>query len=204
MKMYEVNFRDMVGQVLYIDGKKMVDLLVKMNLGLDNLIGGLFFGYIDHTHGFMLEVLALITKQGKKEVYNVLKNDISFKIARLDVQKMEVRILKNVNMDVFKDKIDKIIVETQVDETIKNLRAYEVLDSSRHSEFPDDVMVYFLEEGKDPEACWVRLEGMRDGKMVGTLLTASKQDFGVKVNDTLSFGLTDMEDGKSACVWVKS
>ncbi len=204
MKMYELNFRDMAGQALYIGGEKIVDLLVKMNLGLDNLKGGLFFGYIDHTHGFMLEVLALITNQDKKDVYNVLKEDVSFKIPRLDVQDMDVRVLKDINMDVFKVKIEKLIKETQVDETIKNLRAYEVLDPSRHSEFPDDLMVYFLEEGKDPEACWVRLEGMKDGKMIGTLLTAPKQNIGVKVNETLSFGLTDMEDGKTACVWVKS
>ena len=71
------------------------------------------------------------------------------------------------------------------------------------AEYPDDIMVYFLEEGKDVEACWVRLEGIQDGKMYGSVLTALRQDFGVKEKDTIYFGMTEMEDHKLACVWVK-
>ncbi len=204
MKVYEVNFRDMTGQFLEMNGPKVVKLLEKMGLELDGLYGALLFGYIDHSHGFIFEVMALETKKHHTIEYRLVPDSISCKIARSDVQELDVEILKNVNVDMFKDKIEKLVQETRVDETMKNLRAFEALDPSRHLEYPDDVMVYFLEEGKDPEACWVRLEGMKDGKMFGTLLTASKQNFGVKVNDTLYFGLTDMEDNKSACVWMKS
>ncbi len=203
MKVYEMNFRDMAGQFLEIHGSKMVQLLEKMGLKLDGLYGALLFGYIDHSRGFIFEVLALETKKHHTIEYRLVPDSVSCKIARLDVQELDVDVLKNVNVDMFENKIEKLIQETEVDETMKNLRAFEALDPSRHSEYPDDVMIYFLEEGKDPEACWVRLEGMKDGKMFGTLLTCPKQDFGVKVKDTIFFGLTDMEDQKSACVWIK-
>ena len=64
-------------------------------------------------------------------------------------------------------------------------------------------LVFDYTEGKDPEACWVRLEGIQDGKMFGTVLTALRQDFGVKERNTVYFGMTEMEDHKLACVWVK-
>ena len=37
----------------------------------------------------------------------------------------------------------------------------------------------------------------------GTVLTALHQNFGVKEKDTIYFGMTEMEDHKLACVWVK-
>jgi hypothetical protein len=203
MKVYEMNFRDMVGQFLEIHGTNMVKILEKMGLHLDNLYGALLFGYIDHENGFVFEVLALETKKHHKIEYRIVPDDISCKIARFDVQDLYVEVLQNINIDMFKNKIEKIIEETNVNQALKELRAYKELDPSRHSEYPDDVMVYFLEEGKDPEACWVRLEGMKDGKLFGTLLSLPKQDFGLKEKDTVYFGMTDMEDKKSACVWTK-
>lgn len=40
-------------------------------------------------------------------------------------------------------------------------------------------------------------------KDVWTVLTALHQNFGVKEKDTIYFGMTEMEDHKLACVWVK-
>ena len=116
---------------------------------------------------------------------------------------MDIQILDNVNVELFQDKIDMVEKATEVSKELEELRLYKELDSSRHLEYPDDIMVYFLEEGKDVEACWVRLEGIQDGKMYGSVLTALHQDFGVKERDTIYFGMTEMEDHKLACVWVK-
>ena len=46
-------------------------------------------------------------------------------------------------------------------------------------------------------------KAQEDGKMYGSVLTALHQDFGVKEKDTIYFGMTEMEDHKLACVWVK-
>ena len=202
MKVYEMSFRDMNQKMVEIHGVKMVKLLEKMGLKLDHLYGALMYGYIDHNAGFTFEIMALETKKQNIE-YRIVPIEVSCKIPRFDVQEMNIEILDNVNVDLFQDKIDIVAKTTQVSKELEELRLYKELDSSRHLEYPDDVMVYFLEEGKEPEACWIRLEGMQDGKMYGTVMTALHQDFGVKEKDTVYFGMTQMEDDKLACVWVK-
>lgn len=202
MKVYEMSFRDMNQKMVEIHGVKMVKLLEKMGLKLDHLYGALMYGYIDHNAGFTFEIMALETKKQNIE-YRIVPIGVSCKIPRFDVQEMNIEILDNVNVDLFQDKIDIVAKATQVSKELEELRLYKELDPSRHLEYPDDVMVYFLEEGKEPEACWIRLEGMQDGKMYGTVLTALHQDFGVKGKDTVYFGMTQMEDDKLACVWVK-
>ena len=202
MKVYEMSFRDMNQKMVEIHGVKMVKLLEKMGLKLDYLYGALMYGYIDHNAGFTFEIMALETKKQNIE-YRIVPIGVSCKIPRFDVQEMNIEILDNVNVDLFQDKIDIVAKTTQVSKELEELRLYKELDPSRHLEYPDDVMVYFLEEGKEPEACWIRLEGMQDGKMYGTVLTALHQDFGVKEKDTVYFGMTQMEDDKLACVWVK-
>lgn len=202
MKVYEMSFRDMNQKMVEIHGVKMVKLLEKMGLKLDHLYGALMYGYIDHNAGFTFEIMALETKKQNIE-YRIVPIGVSCKIPRFDVQEMNIEILDNVNVDLFQDKIDIVAKATQVSKELEELRLYKELDPSRHLEYPDDVMVYFLEEGKEPEACWIRLERMQDGKMYGTVLTALHQDFGVKEKDTVYFGMTQMEDDKLACVWVK-
>ena len=202
MKVYEMSFRDMNQKMVEIHGVKMVKLLEKMGLKIDHLYGALMYGYIDHNAGFTFEIMALETKKQNIE-YRIVPIGVSCKIPRFDVQEMNIEILDNVNVDLFQDKIDIVAKATQVSKELEELRLYKELDPSRHLEYPDDVMVYFLEEGKEPEACWIRLEGMQDGKMYGTVLTALHQDFGVKEKDTVYFGMTQMEDDKLACVWVK-
>lgn len=55
MKVYEMSFRDMNQKMVEIHGMKMVKLLEKMGLKLDNLYGALMYGYIDHNAGFILK-----------------------------------------------------------------------------------------------------------------------------------------------------
>ena len=63
MKVYEMSFRDMDQKMVEIHGMKMVKLLEKMGLKLDNLYGALMYGYIDHNAGFIFEIVALETKK---------------------------------------------------------------------------------------------------------------------------------------------
>ena len=110
--------------------------------------------------------------------YRIVPIGVSCKIPRFDVQEMDIQILDNVNVELFQDKIDMVEKATEVSKELEELRLYKELDPSRHLEYPDDIMVYFLDEGKDVEACWVRLEGIQDGKMYGAVLTALHQNFG--------------------------
>ena len=60
------------------------------------------------------------------------------------------------------------------------------LDGSRSPEYPDDVLVYLLKEGNDPEGCWVRMEGLEEHRILGELLNEPKEDFGFHQGDLIS------------------
>lgn len=203
MQVCEMSFRDMNEQMVEIHGAKMVQLLEKMGLKLDNLYGALMYGYIDHDAGFTFEIMALETKKYISVEYRIVPINVSCKIPRLDVQEMEIDIVDGVNISLFQDKIDIIHKQAYVSKTLLELRNYKDLDLSRHSEYPDDVIVYLLSSNLDPEACWLRLEGMKEDKMYGNLLVEPKQDFGVHKGDEILFGMTKMEDDLLACVWTK-
>ena len=94
MKVYEMSFRDMDQKMVEIHGMKMVKLLEKMGLKLDNLYGALMYGYIDHNAGFIFEIVALETKKRNIE-YRIVPIGVSCKIPRFDVQEMDIQIFKS-------------------------------------------------------------------------------------------------------------
>ena len=140
MKVYEMSFRDMDQKMVEIHGMKMVKLLEKMGLKLDNLYGALMYGYIDHNAGFIFEIVALETKKRNIE-YRIVPIGVSCKIPRFDVQEMDIQILDNVNVELFQDKIDMVEKATEVSKELEELRLYKELAPSRHLEYPDDIMV---------------------------------------------------------------
>ena len=89
MKVY-----DMDQKMVEIHGMKMVKLLEKMGLKLDNLYGALMYGYIDHNAGFIFEIVALETKKRNIE-YRIVPIGVSCKIPRFDVQEMDIQIFKS-------------------------------------------------------------------------------------------------------------
>ena len=57
----------------------------------------------------------------------------------------------------------------EVSEEIEETRKMGFLDKSRHDFYPDDVMVYLTRESLNPEGCWVRIIGIGDHSIMGTL-----------------------------------
>ena len=68
------------------------------------------------------------------------------------------------------------------------------MDGCRNSEFPDDILVMLLHGSRRPEGCWVRCEGIKNGQLVGILLTVPDADFGVHVGDMISFTVVDRNE----------
>ena len=68
------------------------------------------------------------------------------------------------------------------------------LDKSRHDFYPDDVMVYLTREGLNPEGCWVRIIGLGDHFIMGTLLNEPGQDFGYHSGEKVAFFIQKQED----------
>lgn len=201
MKLCEIPFRKLYKQFILIEGKNILDTLKKVNLCPKGVIGALFFGYVDHQQGMMFELMALEMKENKRINYRIAPVNISFKVSKKDMEEWDVKQV-TPNLDLFTEKLEYIQHIYMEDPTLEDLRNFTDLDASRHSDYPDDVIVYLLKEGLDPEAVWTRMDSFKDGKIYGNILVKPLKDIGLKKHDSIAFQITEMEDKKLACVSI--
>ena len=80
------------------------------------------------------------------------------------------------------------------DEEVEKTREMGFLDGSRHPHYPDDVQVFLVREGLNTEACWVRIVGLGDHWIMGTLLNEPAQSFGYHAGEKIAFFVQENED----------
>ena len=51
-----------------------------------------------------------------------------------------------------------------------------------------------------PEGCWVRINGLSDRRVMGTLLNEPDQDFGYHAGDTIAFFICDDVEGNKRLI----
>ena len=93
----------------------------------------------------------------------------------------------------YAEKLD-VLKHYEASEEIEETRKMGFLDKSRHDFYPDDVMVYLTREGLNPEGCWVRIIGLGDHFIMGTLLNEPDQDFGYHSGEKVAFFVQKQED----------
>ena len=199
MKLHEINFREIDQQIVRIQGNEVLKQLHSMNLDAQGLTAGMFYCYIDHEKGLTFELLALELENGN---FLIAPKEYSYKLRCRPLLDEEIMILKDVNTEVFKEKIEAINETYKVSEDIFKTRYIKEIDDSRHSEYPDDVRVFLLKKDKDPEACWVRITGTNGRKLTGKILTKTMQDFDLELEEIIEFGTMTMEDNSISCVCI--
>ena len=140
MKLHEINFREIDQQIVRIQGNEVLKQLHSMNLDAQDLTAGMFYCYIDHKKGLTFELLALELENGN---FLIAPKEYSYKLRCRPLLDEEIMILKDVNTEVFKEKIEAINETYKVSEDILKTRYIKEIDDSRHSEYPDDVRVFF-------------------------------------------------------------
>ncbi len=139
----------------------------------------LTYGYIDREAGLSLEILACgISKDGKSRFFDTLADVRSFiRIgAVMDVEFSVIDPGGDALYARYKDKIDMLSHYDPENEDVEESRKLGFLDSCRHEEYPDDVLVYLLKEGLKPERCWARISGLQKPCIIGELLNEPHQD----------------------------
>lgn len=162
--------------------------------------------YIDHTAGMSFHVLTTSSiKNGNVEIFK--RDDFTAMItSRKDnVNDCEFEYLENlkVNEDFSPDDYSQsveLINNYFVNDDVEQLRFVEILDSSRHEDFPDDVEVLFIKEGLQIEKMWVRYEKIIEVPLIeGKLLNDPFQDFGISAGDKVRF-IPYVPDDSDDCV----
>lgn len=161
----------------------------------------LTYGYVDHDAGLTMEVLAAGFKDGDGFTFFDTSVETRAFIRVGAVIDDEFFFFDDADgglSEKYAEKLD-VLKHYEVSEEIEETRKMGFLDKSRHDFYPDDVMVYLTREGLDPEGCWVRIIGLGDHFIMGTLLNDPDQDFGYHSGEKVAFFVQKQEDESVGC-----
>ena len=196
IKYSEVGFRAFFQNFIAVPMKDSLKAGLQDFPGADKANYILTYGYIDHTAGLTLEVLAAAFRDDKGFSFEVGNKEISSKIRIGSVMGDECSYFDDEDGSLYKryaDKVDMLKSYGAGDE-IEESRSMGFLDGSRSPEYPDDVLVYLLKNGNKPEGCWVRIEGLAEHQIIGTLLNEPDQNFDYHEGEKIAFYVHQKED----------
>lgn len=196
MKCSEVGFRAFYHNFIAVPMKDNLKAVVQDFPGADKANCILTYGYIDHTAGLTLEVLAAAFKDDEGFSFEVGNTEISSKIRIGSVMEDECFYFDDEDGKLYKRYADKVdmLESYSVGDEIEESRTMDFLDGSRSPEYPDDVLVYLLKNGNNPEGCWVRIEALAEHQIIGTLLNEPDQDFDYHEGERIAFYVHQTED----------
>lgn len=160
----------------------------------------LVYGYIDTQAGLTLEVLAAGDKKGDGYRFYDTSKEARFFIRADAVEDTEFAYFEDV--DDFKaryaEKLD-VLKAYDAGEEVEKTREMRFLDESRHLHYPDDVAVFLIRKGLQPERCWARIIGLGDHWIMATLLNEPNQNFGYHSGEKIAFFVQETEDKHVIC-----
>ena len=169
--------------------------------GAENANGVLTYGYYDRQAGLTLEVLAAAyVKEGNARFENTVKDIRSF-IRIGAVAEDEFLFIGDEDGALARRYTEKIEIlhHYDADEEVEKTRDMSFLDSCRHEECIDDVLVYLVREGLKPEGCWTRIIGLGDHFIMGTLLNEPDQNFGYHEGEKIAFFVQENDKKEIIC-----
>lgn len=189
---------------IWEDGLSSEELKEKIEaIKVNDKINAIFaIPYIDHTAGISFLTLSTAVLEGENAVICKRKDfDVMSNFRKSDVNECEFEYLDNLNVNEDFDfeyyrEFSKIADSYFVNEGVESLRFIEILDSSRHEDYPDDIQVIFIKENLEPEGMWVRCENIAEGSLIeAKLMNSPYQEFGVDINDTVKVFPYKLDDG---------
>ena len=155
----DCNFREIYHKVCFIECADQIQNLKKVFNVSKKDNGVLAYGYIDHEEGFTFEVLTTGKLENGVLSRGLGNDEVSMKFRKSSVNDREIRIYEDRSLfkeynEKFKT-IDTFFADT---EDVDKTRGIREIDSCRHEDFPDDVIIYLVKDGLNPETVWVRCE----------------------------------------------
>lgn len=161
----------------------------------------LTYGYIDQQCGLTLEILAageIIEEHFRfAEGNNAIRSFIRISAVAED----ECYYFQDEDGSLaarYAKKLD-MLHSYDASEEIEKTRGMDFLDGCRDENCIDDVLVYLIKDGFEPEGCWTRIIGLGDHFFVGILLNEPDQNFDYHEGDRIAFFIREMEDGEYFC-----
>lgn len=156
----------------------------------------LTYGYIDRQAGLTMEILAAgIENDGRFSFADTTTEKRAF-IRVSAVIEDEFFVFSDENGSLsrrYAEKLD-VLKHYAASEEIEEIRKMDFLDRFRDKCYPDDVLVFLTRRGRRPEGCWVRITGIGNDCIKGTLLNEPDQNFGHHSGETITFYAGRKED----------
>ena len=182
----QFNFRQLHHQYLLLvnddDNLSVLKLTSFPHEENDNAL--LLYGYIDRTAGLSFELLAFANVKWDGSIqYRGSSTDTVMKFRYDSIKGTLISVPYSDVMKLYQWKVDSCNANFRVDPAVEAFRDIKCIDSSRHPQYPDDLIVFFVRDGLKPEGIWCRICGQRNGHICGELLNAPYGFFGVTQGD---------------------
>jgi len=198
MKLSEFSFRDLYRQCVILKGKIAFDtakeILEKYSYNIPAKVDSvLCYCYIDAQAGMSFEFLcfACFDKSGPdfKSYEKLFEEKISLFYRYRTVQDDDIKFFSH-DVSVFIERCAMIDEGYHCDENVLPTRNIKEIDHLRYIQNPDDIGVLLRKDGLQMEQVWVRLTGIENGNLTGTLLNEPNSDFGIHMNDRVHVQVT--------------
>lgn len=202
MKLVDYNFRELYKQLVIVKGDKASaaarQMLAENGYIPSSLMDAvLCYCYIDIEAGMSFEYLCFIDSDRKKadiasyEQLIIKKQRLFYRYNT--IRDYEVEIYRG-DVTAFQERCLMIDTSYNNDKKVAVTRDIEIIDELRFPVNPDDISVLLLKKELQTELVWVRMTGIEDGKIVGTLLNEPNSDFGIHYSDKISVDIIKQED----------
>ena len=218
-RLSDVSFRELSGQLLYIEGKDILEKMADTEEIRPSSTGLIVYAYIDHENGLSCWPVVIADLEGDAvRIFDLAKSEKGylFRINEGETEHSEViegrtlymcHITPNhrfCNANVFgklgeefkpfREHIDRQYGMNDPDRILfRNNREW---DHLRNKYWPDDFQVFLSAEGNDAEVVWVRAEHDANDEYIGVLLNEPYQDFGIHKGNMIGFKEFEKSNGE--------
>lgn len=198
MKLKEKGFREVWQQYIYLAVPALARQLTAFFADAEQATGILCYCYLEHEQGLQFEVLCCAQFHAETHSLKLFSGNAAQSVALpyASVSEAEATVLPKglPRLAEFQTKVDAAQARCNADAEIEKTRQLTTLDHLRSAERPDDVAVRLV-HGESVEEVTVRLAGVNELQLYGTLACEPQADFGVHAGDSLSFYLVKNAQG---------
>lgn len=202
MTFKELGFRGVYHKFLTIEMNDKITNVCKDFPCIDKANCVLVYGYIDHTAGTTLEILACGYRENESYVFFDSPADTRSFVRIGAVENAELSEISNIDNELLTRYAErlKVLQTYTAEESLVKTRTMEFLDPNRHEQYPDDIQLYLQTKDEDIEVCWLRIEGADDNTLYGILLNEPYKECNCHAGDLIEFSIYKTEDGRLVCV----
>ena len=201
MKYSETGFRALYKQFCTFPVTETVRKVIGAFPGAEKANCVLTYGYIDTVAGVTMEIIAAGIEKGDRFRFFDGNDKVTIKLRIGSVENEDFSIIDDSDGNLkirYADKIE-MINDYDAPEDVEKSRGFTFLDNCRDKYCVDDVLVFLTKDGLDPEGCWVRIIGLGDHFIMGTLLNEPAQNFGYHSGEKIAFFVERTKDDKILC-----